>query len=52
MLTDVYCSNCSHSVFDERWGEWKCLMSCLRIYDLSKANFCKYYDKKKKENKK
>lgn len=52
MLTDVYCSSCIHSVFDEKWGEWKCKKSCTRIYDASKATYCKYYIEKKKEKKK
>jgi hypothetical protein len=52
MLTDILCNSCIHSVFDEKWGEWKCKKRCVRIYDISTANFCKYYIEKKKENKK
>ena len=51
MLTDVLCSSCAHAIFDEQWGEWKCKKNGTRIYDISKASFCKDYIEKKKEKK-
>lgn len=51
MFTDVYCTSCSHAVFDEKWGEWKCGKSCSVIHNVCKASFCKYYSAKGKEKK-
>lgn len=50
-MFETLCSSCAHAIFDETWGEWKCKVSETRIYDTSKASFCKDYIEKKKEKK-
>lgn len=51
MITDVLCSSCTHAIYDEQCGEWKCKKRAIRIYDICTASFCKDYIYKKKEKK-
>lgn len=37
------CKNCTHKVFDEVWGEYKCKVLKRRIRDISKG--CKHHNK-------
>lgn len=51
---DCSCKTCSHSVFDEIWGEYKCTVYCHRIYEPEKMVTCERYEKdssKKNETK-
>lgn len=50
-MFEVLCSSCANAIFDERWGEWKCVKHIRYIYDMGKASFCKNYIEKKKEKK-
>lgn len=46
---------CPHMIFDELWGEWKCLRLQIRIYgsDICKeCTVCKELKKDKKKRKK
>ncbi len=51
-MFDALCKNCTHAIYDEQWGEWKCKKRAIRIHDIRTASYCKDYIKKKKENKK
>ena len=41
---------CPHMIFDELWGEWKCLIHQVRIYP-DKDAICKKCSHKKSEKK-
>lgn len=43
------CAECSHSIFDEQWGEYKCKIVQHRIYDVDRKVACKDYKKGKPE---
>lgn len=45
------CKDCAHSVFDELWGEYKCLKGQHRIYILVSSENCPNYKKKDNEKK-
>lgn len=34
------CSSCRHMIFDELWGEYKCLVYQHRIYDVKEIEEC------------
>lgn len=40
------CLICSHAKFDEQWGEYKCLVNCVQVYDPDAKNDCKKFRKK------
>jgi hypothetical protein len=40
------CTTCEHSVFDEKWGEYKCKLFQHKIYNVEKMSNCLYHDKK------
>lgn len=44
------CKNCAHSIFDDRWGEWKCKKKCITC-PAEAARTCKFYEKRKEEKK-
>lgn len=39
------CQNCVHSLFDEQWGEHKCMKYHRRIYILLDSEECANYEK-------
>lgn len=41
------CKNCKHAIFDEVWGDYKCKINYLVIYDPKDVEHCVYYDKGK-----
>ena len=43
------CKSCKHSVFDEKWGEYKCKKKQIRIYNAKKYENCEDYERKKKD---
>lgn len=45
------CKRCVHSIFDEKWAEYKCKLKQRRIYNSSEANQCKDYQNKRREKK-
>ena len=48
------CKTCKHSVFDEKYGEYKCKKLERRIYILLDSSECRFYKKryeKKEESK-
>ncbi len=48
------CKTCEHSVFDKKYGEYKCNKLERRIYILLESSECRFYKKqtKKKEESK
>ena len=40
------CKDCTHSLFDEKWGEYKCKVGEVRIYDLKKYVTCSFFKSK------
>lgn len=40
------CKTCKYSAFDEQWGEYKCKIRMIRIYDRSKYSNCEDYENK------
>lgn len=40
------CKSCAHSIFDEKWGEYKCKILQRRIYILSSMSKCPNYKEK------
>lgn len=48
----IKCKTCSHGIFDEKWGEYKCDISQLNtsvqsIYASRKVEECGKYEEKK-----
>ena len=41
------CKTCKHSIFDEIWGDYKCKVNHLVIYNVDDVNDCVYYEKGK-----
>lgn len=37
------CKDCMFSIFDEQWGEYKCKVNSVRLYDLNRAVTCTLY---------
>lgn len=46
------CKTCKHSVFKEKWGEWKCLERGYVIYDPKRYEHCDKYEPKNKSRRK
>ena len=42
------CKTCKYSIFDEVWGEYKCKMRNMFIYDTSFCDDCDFYKARKK----
>ena len=42
------CKNCTHAIFDEVFGEYKCKKLEIHIYDVDKLS-CESHEKKKGE---
>lgn len=42
------CQTCKHSVFDEKWGEYKCKATHRRVYD--DPDDCEHYKKAQGKN--
>ena len=40
------CKDCKHTIFDPRWGEYKCDIFKHVIYDQGKYANCQYYEKR------
>lgn len=47
-IYDVTCSKCTHGVFCDSWGEWKCNKLHKRIYDPVMLD-CRDFEKRKKD---
>ena len=45
------CAACVHSIFDEAWGEYKCKVKKITIYDIKDQRDCKSYRKPGKGSK-
>jgi hypothetical protein len=45
------CKGCMFSMFDEKWGEYKCKVNGIRLYDLNRSVTCTLF-KLKEEHKK
>ena len=45
------CERCIHSIFDEKWGEYKCKVKQRRVTDSSEATKCKDYKNKRRVKK-
>lgn len=43
------CENCNKSIFNERWGEYKCKEYHIIVRELDFAEVCGAYDERKKE---
>lgn len=43
------CKECEHSVYDEKWGEYKCELVQHRVYEPDRYVACRNYRKKKTE---
>lgn len=43
------CKTCIHSAFDPLWGEYKCKVRTVRIYDPDNQENCKEYEKQVKK---
>jgi hypothetical protein len=41
------CKNCANAIFDEAWGEYKCKVRNIRIYDVDKQTDCPSHEKSK-----
>ena len=41
------CKNCTHAIFDEIWGEYKCKVYKHRIRDVDRYLGCESHEKKK-----
>ena len=39
------CAACVHSIFDETWGEYKCKVKKITIYDIKDHRDCKSFKK-------
>lgn len=48
-ITDIKCSTCEHGIFDERWGEYKCVKRMHRVYSPDQMINCEFYKKKKEK---
>lgn len=42
------CKNCTHSIFNEQWGDYRCKKLATTIYDRYHAERCQYYEEGKK----
>lgn len=42
------CKDCAHSIFDEKWGEYKCKKHQRTVYILLDAEECPSYEKEAK----
>lgn len=40
------CFTCQHRIFDEQWGEYKCMFYEHRLYDYDRYTDCRAYKKK------
>ena len=43
------CKNCDKSIFDKRWGEYKCKEYHITVRELDIAEVCEFYDERKKD---
>lgn len=43
------CKNCDKSIFNERWGEYKCKKYHITVRELDIAEVCEFYDERKKD---
>ena len=41
------CKNCANAIFDEVWGEYKCKVRNIRIYDVDEQITCPDHKKSK-----
>ena len=46
------CTTCNRAVFDEKWGEYKCLKRQIHIYNVDERDGCKDWQKKRKKTNK
>ena len=44
-MTKGMCRHCRHAKFDETWGEYKCKVHGIRIYDVGAVVSCDEYAK-------
>lgn len=42
------CKTCKYSIFDEDWGEYKCEMYRMFIYNTAFGEDCEFYKARKK----
>lgn len=42
---DINCKNCKHAIFDPVWGEYKCSVLHIRVYDTERED-CTHYKTK------
>ena len=44
-----HCKNCTHSVFDKIWGEWKCKLKHRQCFSGGRDKDCDKYEKSKEK---
>lgn len=47
-----HCKDCKESIFNQKWGEYRCKKRGATIYDTTHAENCKYYEEVKKNDSK
>ena len=47
---EAVCSKCKHAIFDEVFGEYKCGIRHIRIYNPEKYAGCEHYEKQTTKN--